>query len=174
MKPVDPTLETLALNPCGDDPTANVGVRMTVFGVVAYALLNVTVVSQVVGEPVPAVTVNEPVESVAPVVTAAVGLVPQFMGVPIVGAVVCEDSRCPLEMLSVANVVVVPAMVMIKFDVSAVNSAEPLLFCKISKAATESVWGSTITDPPVPVPVAKPPCSSRLPPLLVPTAAPPA
>ena len=75
-------------------PTAVVGCRIIDFGAAPYALLKLNMVSQVVGEPVePAVMVNEPAASVEPAVTAALGPVPvpQLIGVPIVGVVVCRD-----------------------------------------------------------------------------------
>lgn len=69
-------------------PVAVDGVKIILFGAAPKVLLKVKIVSQVVGLPVPAVMVNEPAESVELAVTAAVGVVPQLIGVPIVGAVV--------------------------------------------------------------------------------------
>lgn len=51
------------------------------------------VVTQAVGEPPPVAIVKEPAESVDPLVMVAVGLEPQLVGVPMVGAVVWVDSR---------------------------------------------------------------------------------
>ena len=76
-----------------------------------------------VGEPVPAVIVNEPAESVEPVVTAAVGEpVPQLVGVPTVGAVVWVDWKWALVMTRLAKVLEVPATVIKLLVVSASNS----------------------------------------------------
>ena len=84
------TADSRIFTPVVAPPTVVVGVNITDFGAVPYGLLNVIVVSQVVGDPVPVITVNDPAESVEPAVTVAVAPVPQFSGVPapIVGGLI--------------------------------------------------------------------------------------
>lgn len=65
------------------------GVTIIDLGVAPYALLKVMVTSHVDTVPAEsAVTTNDPAESVDPLVTTALGLVPQLAGVLMVGAVV--------------------------------------------------------------------------------------
>ena len=102
-------------------------------------------VSQVVAV-VPVVIVKEPAESVEAAVTAAAGLpVPQLVGVPMVGAVVCRDLTWALLNTIDAKVVVVPLKVITEPEVSMTSKLTvPAAFCTW-KAAVESVPGLTIT-----------------------------
>src|SRR5262249_45705409 len=106
-------------------------------------------------------------------VITAVGLVPQLLGIPIVGAVVCVERKCALVEASVANAVSVPVTTIFMPDESAVNNEIPALFW-IWKASVTSVGGFTITLPALPVPDEAPPCSNRSPPSLLPGPPPPA
>ena len=86
--------------------------------------MKVKTVSQVVcPPPVPLVMRNEPAESVELAATAAVGDVAQFVGVPIVGALVWVDLKWALSICSMANVEVLPAILMTDPDVSALKIA---------------------------------------------------
>ena len=69
--------------------------------------------------------VNEPAASVELDVTAAVGDVPQLAGVPIVGAVVCNDLTWALLKVMVTKLDVVPAKVMTKPEVSMLSKLVP-------------------------------------------------
>jgi hypothetical protein len=72
-------------------PTAVVFLTSIAFGAAPNVLLNVSIVSHVLGVPVvPDVTTNDPALSVEPLVTVAEGPVPppQLVGVPIVGLLV--------------------------------------------------------------------------------------
>ena len=80
--------ETVAARSAVAEPTALVEVMTTDLGAAPYALLKLKTVSQVVGDPVPTVMTNDPAVSVEPAVTTAVGVTPQLLGVPIVGALV--------------------------------------------------------------------------------------
>jgi hypothetical protein len=127
-------------------PTAFVGESITDLGAAPYALLNVRTVSQVVcPPPEPTVTVNEPAESVEPLVTAADGVVAQLVGVPIVGAFVCVDLKCALSSWKMANVLVVPLTFIVEFEVSALSKVSPLEFC-IRKAIVELIEVLMVSD----------------------------
>ena len=78
-------------------------------------------VSQVVGEPVPAVMTKDPAVSVDPAVTTADGVTPQLTGVPIVGALVWVDLKCESVSVKVAKLLGVPDTIITSPDVSAVN-----------------------------------------------------
>lgn len=102
---------------------------ITDLGAAPYGWWNVIVVSQVEAvPPVPVVIVNEPAESVAPVSIAAVGVVPQLVGVPIDGGVVCVELKCAFASVSVAKEVSEPLTVITELVVSADSNVVLLLF----------------------------------------------
>jgi len=104
-------------------PSELSGVMMIDFGVIAYALLNVITTEQLPDGVPPARIVKVPAASVDPVVTVSVGEgeLPQFVALPMVGAVVWVDSKWLFVIMNVANVPVVPETVILRPVVSAVK-----------------------------------------------------
>jgi hypothetical protein len=86
------TADTFAGSEPVAPPTAEVGITRIDFGDEPYDIFSVMVVSHVVGDPVPAVILNDPAASVDPAVITAVAPLPQFVGLAgIVGEVVCVE-----------------------------------------------------------------------------------
>lgn len=99
------------------------GVKIIDFGAAPYVLLKVITTLQVeVWVLLPEVIVNEPAESVELFATVAVGEVAQAVGVPMVGLVVWVDLKWALVRVRLAKVVVLPATVIIRPLLSALNS----------------------------------------------------
>lgn len=120
------------------------GDKIIDFGVVLKALANVITTAHALDcVPVPDVMVKDPAESDEPEAIVAVGVVPHADGVPIVGGFVCVLSKWALLRFRVANAVVVPATVIIRLFVSAVNRVSASLALWIWKAVVEFELDST-------------------------------